>query len=199
MNKNTKILIGVSGAALIAGILYYLRARNKYNADIITALGKDIQNVGNQVSNTVRNVGIKPTPKPVTRPTGTGGGTRPPSGGGGGTRPTGTGTGTGTSTQNGPKLPTGEKPKTGQYGQGYGQQSGYGPQEGGGGYGSGYSELQGGYGQSDYGYGVGGYGVGVGEYISGNDYQSEPPSEYEVCKPTYGTGDWIMGQECLGR
>ena len=188
MDKKTQVLIGVSGAALIGGLVYYFRAKNQ-QTDVLSLLKVDLKNVGSQV-------GVVPKKRVPVPPIQTGG--RPT---GGGTRPTGTGTGGG---QTGPNVPSDIKsPKEG----GYGVQGGYGQggQDGQGGGGQGYGGDIGGYiqGYGDgygQGYGdIGGYGLSGGD-ITEYGYGDQNQNQYEEpCKPTYGTGDWIMGNECLGR
>ena len=193
MDKKTQILIGVSGAALLGGLVYYFRAKNQ-QTDVLSLLKVDLKKVGSQV-------GVVPKKRVPVPPIKTGTGGRPT---GGGTRPTGTGNQTGG--QTGPNVPPDIKPpKEGGYGvQGYGQQGNQDGQSGGGqGYGGdigGYIQGYGdGYGQ---GYGeTGGYGLSGGditEYGYGDQTQNQQ-YEPEPCKPSYGTGDWIVNNECLGR
>ena len=195
MDKKTQILIGVSGAALIGGLVYYFRAKSQ-QTDVLSLLKVDLKRVGSQVGVSTPKGGTG-TALPIrTQTGGTTGGVR-----------TGTGGGTQSGGQTGPNVPPEIKaPKEGGYGvQGYGQQGGQDGQGGGQmGYGGGGGDIGGyiqgygnGYGQ---GYGdIGGYGLSGGD-ITEYGYGDQNQNQYEEpCKPTYGTGDWIMGNECLGR
>ena len=184
MDKKTTILLGLGGAALIGGIIYYFRAKNKYQTDVITSLKIDLQNIANQpikipsVFGTPKKSGTPPPPAPIKTQTGFGPRANP----------------------NSPfqpiknpqppfepvKNPQPQPPKN-EYGQTDGQ-GGYGE--------NGYENAYGGeYGNTAYGYetGYGGSDYQATEYQGNNQYQQEP------CKPSYGTGDWIVsGNQCLG-
>ena len=197
MDKKTTILLGLGGAALIGGIIYYFRAKNKYQTDVISALKFDLQNAGIQLPLQSPILGTR---TPVRTPTQTP--TSP-------TRPTGP-VRTPTRTPNSSQQTGNEVKPPREYGQTntntYGQlnQSPFGQD-----FGSGTGEYGGGliFDTGDVGYG------GNVLYDTGSDYgdtifDTGDSGQYgglvladtgEPCKPSYGTGDWIVsGNQCLG-
>lgn len=199
MDKKTSILIGLGGAALIGGIIYYFRAK-KRETDIISTLKLDLQNAGIQLPKITPALGNQPVRTPISSPRTP---VRTP------TSPIRTSPISTPSQQTGNELPPprfGYGQPTNTYGQPnqspFGQDFGSGPQG---------SEYGGGLifdtGDSGYG-GTLLYDTGVTEYGGDTIFDTGGDSEYgglvladtgEPCKPSYGTGDWVVsGNQCLG-
>jgi hypothetical protein len=204
MDKKTTILYGVLGAAFVGGIIYYLRAK-KLQTDVISALKIDLQKAGIQlpaltpVSGT--QVPLKPTqlPTPIRSQS----------------SPIRT---TSSSQEVGNEV---KAPRFGEYGQPSNQTYGQPNTQVGQDFGSGNQyggelifDTGAGYGGNllydTGGTGYGGnvlYDTGSSEY-GGDTIFDTGASQYgglvladtgEPCKPTYGTGDWVVsGNQCLG-
>lgn len=200
MDKKTTILYGVLGAAFVGGIIYYLRAK-KLQTDVISALKIDLQNAGIQLPTLTPLSGTQ-VPKRTQLPTST----TP-------IRTQSTPIRTSSSSQqvgNEVKAPrfgeygqpsnqTYGQPNT-QVGQDFGSANQYGGElifdTGAAGYG----------GDLLYDTGYGGnilYDTTSSEY--GGNTLFDTASQYgglvlaDTCKPTYGTGDWVVyGNQCLG-
>lgn len=201
MDKKTTILLGLGGAALIGGLLYYFRAK-KLQTDVISALKIDLQNAGIQlpiqtpVSGT-QNARPTPTPKPTLT-----------------ARPISRPIQTGQSQQVGNEV---KPPRFGEYGQQsqtygqIGQDFGQGTtrseynifDSGASGYGGNvlYDTAAAGYGGNVlYDTASGGYGGDVIFDTGNTQYGGVLLADTaEPCKPSYGTGDWVVsGNQCLG-
>lgn len=160
MDKKTTILLGLGGAALIGGIIYYFRAK-KLQTDVISALKTDLQSAGIQLP--IRTpTNSTQIPRPVQRPI-----TTP-------TRPISTRFPTQSGQSQGNEV---RPPRFGEYGQQsqtYGQnQTQIGQDFGQGQYGGGliYDTGEGGYGGNTlYDTGATGYGGNVLYDTGGNGY-----------------------------
>jgi hypothetical protein len=67
MDKKTTILLGLGGAALIGGIIYYFRAK-KLETDVISALKFDLQNAGIQLPLQSPILGTRTPVRPTQTP-----------------------------------------------------------------------------------------------------------------------------------
>lgn len=212
MDKKTTILLGLGGAALIGGIIYYFRAK-KLQTDVISALKIDLQNAGIQLPTKTLVSGTQtPVRTPISTPISS------PSGPVRGDSPIRTPSSS-QQVGNEVKAPTTPSEYGQQTAQNYWQQNQ--PQLGQ----LGQSEYGGSLifdtGETGYGGnvlydtgGTGGYGGnvlydtgGTGSY-GGDEIFDTGSTEYgglvladtgEPCKPSYGTGDWVVsGNQCLG-
>jgi hypothetical protein len=208
MDKKTRILLGLGGAALIGGIIYYFRAK-KLQTDVISALKIDLQNAGIQLPAQTLVSGTQipvRTPNPIS-PSG-------PIRGGSPIR-----TPSSQQVGNEVKAPTTPSEYGQQTAQNYWQQDQpqLGQQFGQGEYGGGliFDTGAGGYGGNVlYDTGATGYGgnilydTGATSDYGGDEIFDTGGTEYgglvladtgEPCKPSYGTGDWVVsGNQCLG-
>lgn len=177
MQKSTKIALLIGGIALLGAAMFY---RSFVKGSGKTTGGKPMPD---------GKPGVKPSVKPSGKPGGApSGGGRPSGGGkpsGGGSQAGGGGKGGGKGGPRPPRKPkdqvfADEKPT--QYGD--------------------YQDVKYGF---DYEFETysdqysQGYGYGQYETYGTYDQEADGYSYTAPCKPTYGTGDWIVSSECLGR
>jgi hypothetical protein len=208
MDKKTTILYGVLGAAFVGGIIYYLRAK-KLQTDVISALKIDLQNAGIQLPTLTPVSGTQVPLKPTQLPTST----TPIRSQSSPIRTTSSSQQVGNEVKaprfgeyGQPSNQTYGQPPNTQVGQDFGSGNQYGGElifDTGAGYGGNLLYDTGGTG---YGGNVL-YDTGSSEY-GGDTIFDTGASQYgglvladtgEPCKPTYGTGDWVVsGNQCLG-